>query len=152
MLSSRKNSVKRRGGTELVNYDEWKAEDTESYWEFHNVGRIFKRCGRRENPIAWGEQQAHPDDADQDDSAGRAGRFAGHQSLCAPACFLRSVDRVHRPAGFPGPQRRPAEARRARIPRLKLQVRLTRKRDQLATPEGRSAIRQAPDPAAPAVM
>ena len=67
-VAGRKNAVKRRGGTELINYDEWKAEDTESYWEVRNVGRWFPRCGRSEQPIAYGEQQAHRGDADQDDS------------------------------------------------------------------------------------
>ena len=145
VLSNRKNSVKRRGGTELVNYDEWKAEDTESYWEFHNVGRIFKRCGRRENPIAWGEQQAHPEDADQDDSPAALG---GSPATNSYAHQLASSDQWTEYTGLPAFQDLSADQLRqgAANPRLKLQVRLTRKRDQLATPEGRSAIRQAPDP------
>jgi hypothetical protein len=143
---SRKNSVKRRGGTELVNYDEWKAEDTESYWEFRNVGRIFKRCGRRENPIAWGEQQAHPDDADQDDSRTALG---GSPATNPYAHNLASSDQWTEYTGLPAYQDLSADHLKqgAPDPRLKLQVKLTRKRDQLATPEGRSAVRQAPDPA-----
>jgi len=146
VLNWRKNSVKRRGGTELVNYDEWKAEDTESYWEFRNTGRIFKRCRSREHPIAWGEQQAHPDDADQDDSEATLG---GSPRTNPYAHSLASSDQWAEYTGLPAFQDlnadhlKPGEPE----PRLKLQVKLTRQRDQLATPEGRSAIRQAPDPA-----
>jgi hypothetical protein len=146
VLNWRKNSVKRRGGTELVNYDEWKAEDTESYWEFRNVGRIFKRCRSREHPIAWGEQQAHPDDADQDDSEAALG---GSPRTNPYAHSLASSDQWAEYTGLPAFQDLNADHMKpgAPEPRLKLQVKLTRQRDQLATPEGRSAIRQAPDPA-----
>ena len=59
-LRGQKNSVKRRGGTELVGLDEWKAEDTESFWQGHNAGRFWQiRCNEDENPIAWGEQKAN---------------------------------------------------------------------------------------------
>jgi hypothetical protein len=146
VASNRKNSVKRRGGTELVNYDEWKAEDTESYWEVRNVGRIFKRCGRREHPIAWGEQQAHPEDADQDDSDA----FLGGSPRTNPyAHSLASSDQWPEYTGLPAFYDLSADNLKqgAPGPRLKLQVKLTRKREQLATPEGRSAVRQAPDPA-----
>lgn len=144
-LRGRKNAVKRRGGTELVNYDEWKAEDTESYWEVRNVGRIFKRCGRREHPIAWGEQQAHPKDADQDE----AGAALGGSPRTNPyAHSLASSDQWTEYTGLPAfHDLSPDHLKQgAADPRLKLQVKLTRKRDQLATPEGRSAVRQAPDP------
>lgn len=145
-LSGRKNSVKRRGGTELVNYDEWKAEDTESYWEFRNTGRIFKRCRSSEHPIGWGEQQAHPDDADQDDSRAALG---GSPATNPYAHRLASSDQWTEYTGLPAFQDLNAEQLQpgAPDPRLRLQVKLTRRRDQLATPEGRSSIRQAPDPA-----
>lgn len=146
VLSWRKNSVKRRGGTELVNYDEWKAEDTESYWEFRSVGRIFKRCRSREHPIGWGEQQAHPEDADQDDSRAALG---GSPRTNPTAHSLASSAQWVEYTGLPAFQDLNADHLKpgAPDPRLKLQVKLARRRDQLATPEGRSAIRQAPDPA-----
>ena len=148
VLAGRKNSVKRRGGTELINYDEWKAEDTESYWEVHNVGRWFPRCGKDEQPIAYGEQQAHPEDADQDESGAILGgspatnpeahgyasseQWSGYTGL--PSFYDLSSAQLETQADAPGPT-------------LRLQVKLTRARDQIATPEGRSAIRQADDPA-----
>lgn len=145
-LAGRKNSVKRRGGTELINYDEWKAEDTESYWEVHNVGRWFPRCGRDEQPIAYGEQQAHPDDADQDES----GAILGGSPATNPGAHgYASSEQWSGYTGLPSfYDLSPAQLEVAAPgPTLRLQVRLTRARDQIATPEGRSAIRQAGDPA-----
>jgi len=149
-LAGRKNSVKRRGGTELVNYDEWKAEDTESYWEVHNVGRWFPRCGKDEQAIAYGEQQAHPEDADQDESGAVLG---GSPATNPDAHGYASSDQWSNYTGLPSfydlsPAQLDADAPGPGPgPSLKLQVRLTRARDQLTTPEGRSAIRQAADPA-----
>jgi hypothetical protein len=146
-VARRKNSVKRRGGTELVNYDEWKAEDTESYWEVHNVGRFFPRCGKDEQPIAYGEQQAHPDDADQDESGAALG---GSPATNPDAHGYASSDQWSNYTGLPSFYDLSAAQLEAGAPgpTLSLRVKLTRARDQLATPEGRSAIRQADDPAA----
>ena len=145
-VAARKNSVKRRGGTELVNYDEWKAEDTESYWEVHNVGRLFPRCGRSEQPVAYGEQQAHPESADQDESVARLG---GSPATNPDAHGYASSRQWTGYTGLPSyydlaPEQR---ERKAPEPRLSLKVSVTRARDQIATPEGRSAVRQAADPA-----
>jgi hypothetical protein len=144
-MAGRKNSVKRRGGTELVNYDEWKAEDTESYWEVHNVGRWFPRCGTDEQAIAYGEQQAHPYDADQDESAALLG---GSPATNPDAHGYASSDQWSNYTGLPSfYDLSPAQLESvAPGPALKLQVRLTRAGDQIATPEGRSAIRQTDDP------
>lgn len=145
-VAGRKNSVKRRGGTELINYDEWKAEDTESFWEVHNVGRLFPRCGRSEHPIAYGEQQAHPGNADQDESAAVLG---GSPATNPDAHAYASSAQWTGYTGLPSyydldpEQMKPGAAE----PRLGLKVSVTRARDQIATPEGRSAVRQAEDPA-----
>lgn len=145
-IVGRKNSVRRRGGTELINYDEWKAEDTESYWEVHNVGRWFPRCGRDEQPIAYGEQQAHPDGADQDESGANLG---GSPATNPDAHGYASSEQWSNYTGLPSfYDLSPAQLEiDAPGPKLRLQVRLTRARDQIATPEGRSAITQAEDPA-----
>nr|WP_314625945.1 pilus assembly protein TadG-related protein [uncultured Noviherbaspirillum sp.] len=144
-VAGRRNSVKRRGGTELVNYDEWKAEDTESYWEVHNVGRLFPRCGRSEQPVAYGEQQAHPESADQDESPAVLG---GSPTANPDAHGYASSRQWTTYSGLPSyydldPERMKPDAPE---PRLGLKVSVTRAREQIATPEGRSAIRQAADP------
>jgi hypothetical protein len=145
-LAGRKNSVKRRGGTELINYDEWKAEDTESYWEVHNVGGIFKRCGSSEHPIAYGEQQVHPADADQDESDAALG---GSPSTNPSAHSYASSEHWTNYSGLPSfydlaPGLLKPDAAE---PRLRLNIRVTRAGSEIRTPEGRSAIRQADDPA-----
>jgi hypothetical protein len=145
-VAGRKNSVKRRGGTELINYDEWKAEDTESYWEVHNVGSLFPRCGKSEQPIAYGEQQAHPESADQDESAAVLG---GSPATNPDAHGTASSRQWTGYTGLPSfydldpEQMKPG----APEPILRLKVSVTRARDQIATPEGRSAVMQAEDPA-----
>ncbi|MET0964258.1 MAG: hypothetical protein ABWY05_15805 [Noviherbaspirillum sp.] len=132
-LANRKNSVKRRGGTELVNYEEWKAEDTESYWEVRNVGRLFPRCGRNEQPIAYGEQQAHPGDADQDE----AGAVLGGSPGANPAADGHaSSEHWTSYSGLPSfYDLAPAQLKSgAPEPRLRLYVRLSRARRNSNTP------------------
>ena len=144
-VANRKNSVKRRGGTELINYDEWKAEDTESYWEVKNVGRFFPRCGKSEHVIAYGEQQAHPSDADQDE----AGAVLGGSPATNPdAHGSASSSQWTNYSGLPSFYDLDPDLMKdvANEPKLSLRVNLTRARDQIATPEGRSAVRQVPDP------
>ena len=145
-VAGQKNSVKRRGGTELINYDEWKAEDTESYWEVKNVNRFFPRCGKSEHVIAYGEQQAHPSDADQDDSGAVLG---GSPATNPDAHGNVSSSQWTNYSGLPSFYDLSPDLLKdnAPEPRLSLRVTLTRPSDQIATPEGRSAIRQAPDPA-----
>ena len=147
-VAGRTNSVKRRGGTELINYDEWKAEDTESYWEVHNVGRLFPRCGKSEQPVAYGEQQAHPEGADQDESPAVLG---GSPATNPDAHGYASSQQWTGYTGLPSfydldPEQLKFDPAGPE-PRLRLKVSVTRERDQIATPEGRSAVRQADDPA-----
>ncbi len=74
VLRNKKNSVKRRGGTELVNLDEWKSEDTESFWQVTNAGGFFNTwCNTTERPIGYGKQQANPSEGDREESGARLG-------------------------------------------------------------------------------
>jgi hypothetical protein len=144
VAAGRRNSVKRRGGTELINYDEWKAEDTESYWEVRNTGRWFPRCGRFEQPIAWGEQRAQPDAGEDDDSDAWLG---GSPTTNPRAHAYASSEAWTAYTGLPGFQDLAPQWLEAGAPEpnLGLTVLLSRDSTQLATPEGRSAIRQAED-------
>jgi hypothetical protein len=52
------NRVERRGGTELLGFDQWHAVDTQSY--HHNVrGKRPWNCNRRETETAASEQEAY---------------------------------------------------------------------------------------------
>lgn len=72
----KRNSVKRRGGTELIGLDEWKAEDTESYWYFYKSFSFDSgwTCKDSEQVISYGQEQAHPSGQDQDESGASLGR------------------------------------------------------------------------------
>ncbi|MBK4733739.1 pilus assembly protein TadG-related protein [Noviherbaspirillum pedocola] len=144
VAANRRNSVKRRGGTELVNYDEWKAEDTESYWEVRNTGRWFPRCGSAEQPIAWGGQAAYASAEDGDDGTAS---FGGSAATNPSAHAYVSSQAWARYSGLPGYLDLAPEWLRidSPEPRLGLTVTLSRERGDLAIPEGRSVIRQAED-------
>jgi hypothetical protein len=146
VAARRRNTVKRRGGTELINYDEWKAEDTESYWEVRNTGRWFPRCGSSEQPIAWGGQAAYAGMEDDDDGNAWLG---GSPATNPGAHAYVSSEAWTRYSGLPGFMDLAAEwlASDAPPPRLGLTVLLSRERGDLAIPEGRSAVRQAEDAA-----
>lgn len=71
------NSVKRRGGTELIGLDEWKAEDTQSSWTWRSVSVDFfgavRECREFEIPVTTGVQQAYPAGNQQDESGAALG-------------------------------------------------------------------------------
>lgn len=72
------NAVRRRGGTDLIGMDEWRAVDTASFHR-HQLSKgknILPSCERVETPLGVGEQQAHSAGADQADSLAVAGEAA----------------------------------------------------------------------------
>jgi hypothetical protein len=56
----RYNEVRRRGSTELVSLDEWRAIDTESFhaWRLHKGKNVLPTCRPEETPTGWGGQTA----------------------------------------------------------------------------------------------
>lgn len=140
ILMWRKSEVRRRGGTELVNYDEWIAEDTESFWRAQRKGGLIPRCRLREEPIAWGEQQAHPED--QDDS----GAWLGGARTNAKASSQASSNKWRQYTGLPSyydlskPQLTKDDD-----PTLRFSVRLSRAHSQLRTSDSASQITSTSD-------
>lgn len=149
MLSWNRNQVVRRGGTELVNYDEWKAEDTLSYHYFTGRTRWGKpKCSHHEEALGWGEQQAHPEDADQDESGAWLGGApatnpAAHSGASSvawtnysglPSFYDLSADMLAKNSNLD----------EADAARLRFTVRLRRKTSETGTSQGRSAIRSTP--------
>lgn len=58
----RRDWLSRRGGTELLGFDEWKAVDTLSEWVWVPKSKTDIQCrGRREDPAAWGSAAAADD-------------------------------------------------------------------------------------------
>lgn len=56
----RYNEVRRRGSTELIGLDEWRAADTESFhaWRLHKGKNLLPTCDPEETPTGWGSQAA----------------------------------------------------------------------------------------------
>ncbi|HJV73502.1 MAG TPA: pilus assembly protein TadG-related protein [Noviherbaspirillum sp.] len=140
----RKNEVRRRGGTELINYDEWKAEDTESFWRVSDRRRfgIPVGCRQGETPIAWGEQQAHPSDDDQDDSEATLG---GSPSTNPQAHGRASSEDWTGYTGLPSFYDLSSNILKQDDPRLRFTVRVARPTGQTKTSGERSQIPQSPN-------
>ncbi|MXN28446.1 pilus assembly protein TadG-related protein [Delftia sp. CH05] len=137
----RKSEVRRRGGTELVNYDEWIAEDTESFWRAQRRGGLIPRCRLREEPIAWGEQQAHPDDLDQNDSSAWLGGSRNNRRASARASSAHWTHYTGLPSYYDLSQLQPDKDDLT----LRFSVRLSRARSELRTSDGASEISGTPD-------
>ncbi|MGH8806356.1 MAG: hypothetical protein ACREX0_00585, partial [Noviherbaspirillum sp.] len=59
MALGRFDWISRRGGTELLGFDEWKAVDTVSEWYWHPRNKFDVFCrGLSETPSGWGAQSA----------------------------------------------------------------------------------------------
>lgn len=71
------DEVRRRGGTELLGFDEWQAVDTQSY---HDRFRRKLRCRERETPTGIGEQEAFRQGANQSPGAASFGRSRADNS------------------------------------------------------------------------
>ena len=141
ILMWRKSEVRRRGGTELVNYDEWIAEDTESFWRAQRKGGLIPRCRLREEPIAWGEQQAHPDDLDQNDSSAWLGGSRNNRRASARASSAHWTHYTGLPSYYDLSQLQLDKD----DPTLRFSVRLLRARSELRTSDGASEISGTPD-------
>ncbi|MCC7680303.1 pilus assembly protein TadG-related protein [Janthinobacterium sp. FW305-128] len=141
-LLGNKAEFRRRGGTELVDFDEWKAMDTASlhHWSWHTHG-LFRlpTCDDDEMPLGYGTQAAahgKPDDSGAAYGQSRPGNprasalasssdwhYSGlptFYDIAVPALAYASTD----------PQ-----------PRLTFAIRLTRAKDQLRTSDGSSGIK-----------
>lgn len=134
----RKSEVRRRGGTELVNYDEWIAQDTESFWYSYLT---WRGCRKQENPIAYGEQQAHPKGRDQDDSSA----WLGGARTNPRASAMASSDDWTNYSGLPGFYELSQQQLDKDDPTLRFSVRLVRARADLRTSDGSSQIRTTKD-------
>jgi hypothetical protein len=147
LIRNKKSEVRRRGGTELIGYDEWKAEDTVS---FHKAQGGFRRwrpvCRSSENKLGWGEQQAASDDQDESgaslggspstnpDAHNETGssRWGGYTGL--PSFYDLSSDMLNKGSNLD-------ESNSAL---LKFTARLRRRVDQNRTSEAKSDIKNTP--------
>lgn len=136
-----KAQFRRRGGTELIGFDEWKAMDTASLhewrWKIHAFG--LPTCDHEEMALGYGARAAthgRPDDSDahyghsrddnpdasgyaEQDANGGGGQYSG-----LPRFYDLFASQLASPS-----------------PRLRFSIRLTREISQTRTSEGRSTIK-----------
>lgn len=137
-----KAAFRRRGGTELIDFDEWKAMDTASLheWSWHMHGLFhLPTCDESEMPLGYGTQAAAngpPDDSsanygssrsDNPGASGSASSTDWHYSGL-PTFYDLSVPALAYTSTAPNP-------------RLKFAIRLTRAKDQLKTSDGTSGVK-----------
>jgi hypothetical protein len=133
----RQNEVRRRGGTELLGFEEWQAVDTQS-WHSNYRGKQPWSCNRRETSTGEGGQQAYDDDQDPGSAS------FGHSSTDNPQAHSDAVsESTGSGLGYSGlpdyfdlNQIWINGARSTEAPRLLHGVRLTRNRSQLRTTDG----------------
>jgi hypothetical protein len=136
-----KAAFRRRGGTELIGFDEWKAMDTASLheWHWHIPKFGFPRCEEDEMKLGYGAQTAangHPNDSnaqygnsrdDNPDASDRANSEASGKEM--------------RYSGLPTFYDLTTTQLAAPSPHLKFSVLLTRHKTQTRTSEGTSTIK-----------
>jgi hypothetical protein len=135
-------AFRRRGGTELVDFDEWKAMDTASLhqWTWHTHG-IFHlpTCDDSEMALGYGTQAAangSPDDA---------GASYGNSRVDNPAASAAASSTDWGYSGLPTFYDISTAALTYTStdpnPRLKFAIRLTRAKDQLKTSDAASDVK-----------
>ena len=127
----------RRGGTELIGFDEWKALDTLSEKAWRRTPWGF--CVIREKPAAWGTRTAADDPGAGLDPRGYGGAPVRNPGATALALAISSDAWDY--SGLPGFYDLSEKMLKDDDPRLLHAVRLRRSKAQTLTSEGRSEIR-----------
>lgn len=137
------NEVRRRGGTELLGFDDWQAIDTQSFRERY---RRRLSCRQRENPTGWASEQA----AAEDQAPGYDGFGGAAQGT--PGAFNRAVrgtQDLGRYSGLPGifdlSETWSSGANRSTRPMARHGIRLVRDRNLLNTSDQASPIGTTPN-------
>ncbi|MBB5606654.1 MULTISPECIES: pilus assembly protein TadG-related protein [unclassified Janthinobacterium] len=137
-----KAAFRRRGGTELIDFDEWKAMDTASlhHWSWHTHG-IFHlpTCDDDELPLGYGTQAAAT--GSPDDAGARYGNSRPDNPRASAAASSADWGYSGLPTFYDLSMPALAYTSTDPQPRLKFAIRLTRAREQLATSDGTSVVK-----------
>lgn len=133
-----KAEFRRRGGTELIGFDEWRAMDTASLhtWTW-NIHWFHTSCDEDEMPLGAGGQGAGTG------KGGSDSEFGGSSSDNPVASSYVSSNDWHY-SGLPSfydLRQSALQASKDSPPLLRLAIRLTRSKDQARTSEGRSDVK-----------
>jgi hypothetical protein len=136
-LLGNKAEFRRRGGTELIGFDEWRAMDTASLHEWEWKIRLFSiSCDESETPLGYGAQGAG-------EGSGADNGFGGSTSDNGAASSYASSSNWQY-SGLPSFFDLSDVALKAAEdspPVLRFSIRLTRAKDQAWTSEGRSNVK-----------
>jgi hypothetical protein len=129
----------RRGGTEMLGYDEWKAMDTASHHRWYLVTPgwfefFIPYCAEYEGPLSYGTQAA----VNGEEQGG--GSYGGSTGDNPVASGMASSDSWNY-SGIPEVHDLSADALKDKNPKLRLAVRLMRAKDQSRTTDAASQIK-----------
>jgi hypothetical protein len=125
--------LNRRGGTEMVSYDEWKAMDTLSWFNWRAKGKP-PVCWLTERPLGYGQQAAFPK---VDEDKGNPDYYDGSRFANPAASVMASMNSGEwKFSGLPSYYELSPKALGNADPRLGFTLRLTRPRNQLRTTAG----------------
>lgn len=133
-----KAEFRRRGGTELIGFDEWRAMDTASLhtWTFH-IHLFSTSCDEDEKPLGAGSQGAG------NSSNGRGNGFGGSRSD-NPVASASASSNDWNYSGLPqfyDLQQNALQASDSSPPLLRFAIRLTRGKNQARTSDARSSVK-----------
>jgi hypothetical protein len=133
-----KAEFRRRGATELIGFDEWRAMDTASLhtWTF-NIHFFSTSCDEDETPLGAGSQGA------ANSRSGSDNGFGGSRSD-NPVASAYASSNDWKYSGLPrfyDLKQSALQATEGSPPLLRFAIRLTRAKDQAATSEGRSGVK-----------
>lgn len=127
-------ALKRRGGTDLVGYDEWRAVDTlENHGQRFGCGKGgMSWCGDVQEPIAWGATEVNAGDGDQ--GPGYHGNSYGENPRTSKVADSNMLHLNDQGAIFSGlPTTRDLRDLEAADPRTGITIRVAKSRNHLRT-------------------
>jgi hypothetical protein len=137
-----KAEFRRRGGTELIGFDEWKAMDTASLheWTWHTHG-IFRlpTCDDSETELGYGAKSAA--NGTPDDSAAQYGNSRSDNPGASASADSGAAGSSVAYSGLPTFYELSATQLAEQSPRLRFSIRVTRDKGQAKTSDGTSAIK-----------
>jgi hypothetical protein len=136
-ISDQKAEFRRRGGTEMIGLDEWRAMDTASLhtWSW-NIHLFSISCDEDESPLGYGGQGAG--------SGSGANNGFGGSTSDNPTASAYASSSTWNYSGLPkffDLQKSALQADADSAPVLRFSIRLTRSKDQARTSEGRAAVK-----------
>ncbi len=136
----RRQEVRRRGGTELLGFDEWHAADTQSFQRYWTRWRWSgPQCRSGESPTGWSAQEAYNSDQPE------AGIFGGAPTDTGAAFRLSQVSKTTS-TNYAGIQNfydlSKSVLTQSAEPVMRLGIRVERDRQRLRVTDGSAAIKQ----------